>query len=208
MTGLRADGSEFPIESTIARTVIGGKPQLTTVLRDITARRGAEASMREANRELRRLSASLQSVREEERTRISRELHDDLGQQLTGLKLDLSWLGNRIREGRQASPEMVDGMRHMLDAAIGAVRRISAELRPPMLNDLGFGDAVSWQAAEFARRSRIEVGLDLQAAELVETDTVATALFRIVQESLTNIVRHAAAVGSTSVLLPMTTDLC
>lgn len=193
VTGLRADGSEFPIESTIAQTLIDGKPQLTAVLRDITARRGAEANMREANRELRRLSASLQSVREEERTRISRELHDDLGQQLTGLKLDLSWLGNRLKEGRQASPEMVDAMRHMLDGAIGAVRRISAELRPPMLNDLGFGDAVSWQAAEFARRSHIEVRLDLQAAELVDTDTVATALFRIVQESLTNVVRHAVA---------------
>jgi PAS domain S-box-containing protein len=193
VTGLRADGSEFPIESTISQTLINGKPQLTAVLRDITERRRAETHMLGVNLELRRLSATLQSVREEERTRISRELHDELGQQLTGIKLDLSWLSNRLKDGRPAAPEKVDSMRHLLDNAIAAVRRISSELRPPILNDLGFGEAVSWQAGEFAKRSGIEVTLDLQAAALVHDDAMATALFRIVQESLTNVARHAAA---------------
>ena len=93
IAGLRADGSEFPIESTISQTMIGGRPQLIAVLRDMTQRRRAEAELREMNRQLRGLSASLQDVREQERTRIAMELHDELGQQLTGLKLELSWLG-------------------------------------------------------------------------------------------------------------------
>lgn len=194
--GLRADGTEFPIESTISHTVIGGKPQLTAVLRDVTERRRAEADLREMNRQLRELSDSLQKVREQERTRIARELHDELGQQLTGLKLELSWLSSRLKDGRQATPDEVDAMRHLLDTSIASVRRISTELRPLILDDLGFGEAVSWQTAEFARRSGLEITLDLQAAALIQDDALATALFRIVQESLTNIVRHAAAASA------------
>ncbi|MCM2252672.1 MAG: PAS domain S-box protein, partial [Ramlibacter sp.] len=193
ITGLRADGTEFPIESTISQTLIEGKPQLTAVLRDITQRRRAEEDLREMNRQLRSLSASLQDVREQERTRIAMELHDDLGQQLTGLKLELSWLGGRLKEGRQAMPEEVGAMRQMLDTAIASVRRIASELRPVILDDLGFGEAVAWQTAEFAKRSGLDIELDLQAQDLVKDDVLATALFRIVQESLTNVVRHAGA---------------
>jgi PAS domain S-box-containing protein len=193
ITGLRADGTEFPIESTISQTLIEGKPQLTAVLRDITRRRRNEEDLREMNRQLRSLSASLQDVREQERTRIAMELHDDLGQQLTGLKLELSWLGGRLKEGRQATPDEVGAMRRMLDAAIASVRRIATELRPLILDDLGFGEAVAWQTAEFAKRSGLDITLDLQAQELVKDDVLATALFRIVQESLTNVVRHAGA---------------
>jgi PAS domain S-box-containing protein len=191
--GLRSDGTEFPIESTISQTMVDGKSQLTAVLRDVTARRRAEAELREMNRQLRGLSASLQNVREQERTRIAMELHDDLGQQLTGLKLELSWLGGRVKEGRQPTTAEVDTMRHQLDAAIASVRRIATELRPPILDDLGFGEAVSWQASEFAKRSGLDVRVDLEAADRVEDNAVATALYRIVQESLTNIVRHSGA---------------
>ncbi|MDB5882111.1 MAG: hypothetical protein JWP43_1989 [Ramlibacter sp.] len=191
--GLRSDGTEFPIESTISQTLIDGKPQLTAVLRDVTQRRRAEAELREMNRQLRSLSASLQNVREQERSRIAMELHDDLGQQLTGLKLELSWMGGRVKEGRQPTAAEIDAMRHLLDAAIASVRRIATELRPPILDDLGFGEAVTWQAGEFGKRSGLEVVVDLQAADRVEDKGVATALYRIVQESLTNIARHAGA---------------
>ncbi len=191
--GLRADGTEFPIESAISQTEIGGKVQLTAMLRDVTERRRREAELRSMNEELRRLSIAQQTVREEERARISRELHDDLGQQLTGIKLDLSWLGGRLKEGRQPAPETLDSMRRLLDGAIGAVRRISTELRPRILDDLDFEDAMAWQVGEFARRSKLQVDLALPAATLVHGDAVATALFRIVQESLTNIARHADA---------------
>lgn len=203
IVGLRADGCEFPIESTISQVLIGGTRQLTVVLRDVTERRRAEAELREMNRQLRQLSTSLQNVREQERTRIARELHDDIGQQLTGLKLELSWLGGRLKEGREVEIGRVDAMRHMLDTAISTVRRISSELRPVILDELGFGEAVSWLAREIAARSEIEISLDLADAHLVQEDALATALFRIVQESMTNIVRHA---GATRVEIGLATE--
>ncbi|MDO8311659.1 MAG: sensor histidine kinase, partial [Sideroxyarcus sp.] len=193
ISGRRADGQEFPIESTISKYLIGGQLQMTAVLRDVTQRRQAEIEVREVNSQLRSLSASLQLVREQERTRIARELHDELGQQLTGLKLSLLWLGTRLKEGRTATPDTVDEMRSLLDTAIASVRRISTELRPLILDDLGFGEAVSWQTLDFAKRSALEVTLNLPAAGLVQGDSLATALFRIVQESLTNVARHANA---------------
>jgi len=190
--GLRADGSRFPIESAISRMTIDGKTQLTAVLRDVTERQRAEAELREANRQLHELSAALQEVREGERSRISRELHDELGQQLTGLNLEVSWLAGRVRDGRGISPGDMDGMRRQIETAIGTVKRISTELRPAVLDDLGFSAAVAWQVGEFTKRSPIKVELDLSAADAVE-GPVATALFRIVQESLTNIARHSGA---------------
>ncbi len=193
ITGLRTDGTEFPIESTISQTVIDGQVQLTAVLRDVTQRRRAESDLREMNAQLRSLSQALQDVREEERTRIAMELHDDLGQQLTGLKLELSWIGGRIKGGRAPAMGEFDAIRHQLDAAISSVRRIAAELRPLILGDLGFADAVAWQAGELSRRSGLVIDLDLQAAGRVESDAAATALFRIVQESLTNVTRHSGA---------------
>ena len=145
------------------------------------------------NQQLRKLSAALQDVREEERAYISRELHDDLGQQLTGLKLDLAWLSTRVREGRLAEPERVDDMRHLLDNTIASVRRISSDLRPPVLDDIGFGDAVRWLTQETAKRSNIHFEVDLPAAPQVTHTGLATALYRVVQEAITNIVRHADA---------------
>lgn len=191
--GLRANGEEFPIESTISKTFIGGKVQMTAVLRDITQHRLTEANLREANTQLRDLYSSMQNVREEERTRIARELHDELGQQLTGLKLDMSWLNTRLKEGRPPTADKMDGMRHLLDETIASVRRISSDLRPLILDDLGFGEAVTWQAQEIAKRANLEIHLELHNADLVTDPHVSTSLFRIVQESLTNVLRHSEA---------------
>lgn len=193
IVGMRSDGVEFPLESTISKTMIGGKIQMTAVLRDVSEHRRNEAELRKMNTQLRELSASLQDVREQERSRIARELHDELGQELTGLKLDFSWLRSRLKEGRPAEPEKVEEMRRSLDASIASVRRISTELRPLILDDLGFGEAVAWQAREVAKRSGLDIELHLPAASKVKSDALATALFRIVQESLTNTVRHAKA---------------
>jgi PAS domain S-box-containing protein len=193
ITGLRADGSEFPIESTISYTYIDGKQQSTAVLRDVTERHRTEKALREMNQQLRGLSASLLSVREQERTRIARELHDDLGQQLTGLKLDLSWLSSRVKEGRPLTADKIGDMRQSLDVAISSVRRISAELRPLILDDLGFEEALTWHAKEFTKRAGLELTLNLPAVGMVTNDELATAIYRIVQESLTNIARHANA---------------
>ncbi len=191
--GLRSNGIEFPLESTISHSLIGGKMQMTAVLRDVTERRKTESALRTVNTQLRELSASLQNVREEERKRFSRELHDDLGQRLTGLKLSLSWLGSRLKEGKPTAVSDVDEMRHQMDAAIGSVRRIAAELRPRVLDDVDFREALTWQTQEFFKHSGIQIELDLQAANRVTEDGLATALFRIVQEALTNVVRHAQA---------------
>jgi PAS domain S-box-containing protein len=193
ITGKRADGQEFPIESTISKSFVGGKLQMTAVLRDVTAQRQAEFDLRAMNAQLRSLATSLQSVREEERSRIARELHDQLGQQLTGIKLSLSWLGNRLKDGRTATPDAVDEIRYLLDAAITSVRRISTELRPRILDDLGFTEALRAQIFEFTKHSELNVSLNLSAAQDVYGDAQATALFRIVQEALTNVARHANA---------------
>lgn len=193
ITGIRADGQEFPIESTISKSFVGGKLQMTAVLRDVTEHRQAELDLRTMNAQLRSLATSLQSVREQERSRIARELHDQLGQQLTGIKLSFSWLGNRLKDKRTVTPDEVDEIRYLLDAAITSVRRISTELRPRILDDLGFDEAISAQILEFTKHSDLNVTLNLSAAKEVHGDEQATALFRIVQEALTNVVRHANA---------------
>jgi PAS domain S-box-containing protein len=191
--GQRRDGTEFPIESSISKTEIGGRLQMTAVLRDVTEQRRAKLELQTINSQLRALYVDQQTVREDERTRISRELHDDLGQQLTGLKLNLLWLVGRMKEGRGVDQEHLDSMRQTLNGAISSVRRISSELRPAILDELGFADAVGWQTRELAKHSGLQVDLRLGNPDLVQGEVLSTALFRIVQESLTNVVRHAQA---------------
>lgn len=161
--------------------------------RDVDERRQAAERLAEMNRQLRTLSSRLQEVREQERAYIARELHDELGQQLTGLKLDFSWLARRLLEGKAVERDKLDAMRGALDQSIASVRQISAELRPLILDDLGLAEAIAWQSSEIARRSGLDIALDIDAAQYVTDPARATAFFRIVQESLTNIIRHAEA---------------
>jgi PAS domain S-box-containing protein len=191
--GLRADCTEFPIESTISKSIFNGQLQLTAVLRDVTERRRAEHRLSEMNQQLRTLSARLQEVREQERAHIARELHDEQGQQLTGLKLDLTWLANRLHEGKVVDLDKVDQMRHLLDATIASVRQMSVELRPLILDDLGLPEAIAWQCAELEKRAELVIDLDINLPENATDPAQSIALFRIVQESLTNIVRHSHA---------------
>jgi PAS domain S-box-containing protein len=163
------------------------------ILRDITARRRADQQLLESNRQLRELSATLQDVREKERTRIARELHDELGQQLTGLKMELSWLGNQLADKRDKLAAKVESMKQQIEATIKSVRRISTDLRPALLDDLGLCPAIEWLAADFSAKTGLEVALDLDDQSCGQEDTLATALFRITQECLTNVARHAAA---------------
>ena len=191
--GVRANGSEFPIEGTIAKAVVRGEPELMLVLRDVSQRRRAEAELRESNAQLRGLSASLQEVREQERTRIAAELHDDLGQQLTGLKLELSWLAGQIREGKRLEVAEMDSARGQLDRVIASMRRIAMELRPLVLDDLGLGEAIACLASEFSRRGGVEITVDLSGAPHRLGDAHRTALYRLAQEALTNVIRHSRA---------------
>lgn len=207
IVGLRADGREFPIELTISKMKLGGEMLYTAILRDVTQRREAEEQLRESNRQLRELSGSLQNVREEERTRIARELHDELGQQLTGLKLDLSWLANQMCDERSDLLAKIGGMKQHIDATIKSVRRIATELRPTLLDDLGLGAAMEWLAADFSRRTGVAVTLDLAAEHCAQGDAMVTSLFRIMQECLTNVARHAEATQVSISLLQVDDNL-
>lgn len=158
-------------------------------------RRQAESEIRESRERLRNLSSHLESVREEERTRLAREIHDELGQGLTALKMDLSWLGKRLEPGQQQFDEKIRAMSSLADETIRTVQRLSGELRPGLLDDLGLAAAIEWQTEEFQRRSGISCDVRLEIGETVLDRDQATAIFRIFQETLTNVLRHAGATG-------------
>jgi signal transduction histidine kinase len=179
------------------------KQQLETPLLERALRYGIErhrltADLRHSRDRLRMLAARLQEVREEERTRISREVHDELGQKLSGLKMDLHWLETRLAtlalgEGAGAiHRRIVDGL-GLADGAIDAVQRIAIELRPSSLDYLGLADAIRDESRRFAARSSIRMSLDLPDTADHVPKEIATTCFRILQELLTNVARHAAA---------------
>jgi PAS domain S-box-containing protein len=190
---LRADGAEFPIEASISQADQDGDRYYTVILRDITVRKQHEDELKRQQQELRELSARVLEAREEEKARLARELHDELGQLLTALKMDLSWLRERIPAAEMA--KKAEEMSALLDRTVMATRRISADLRPLMLDDLGLADAAAWLVEDFGKRSGIECRIQLPPPEALEdlSKSVATALYRAVQESLTNIARHAQA---------------
>ncbi|WP_028220912.1 PAS domain-containing sensor histidine kinase [Paraburkholderia oxyphila] len=192
--GLRANGEEFPIEASISQIRDASGKLYTVMLRDITERLRAENSLKRSREELRELSANLQNVREAEKTRIARELHDDLGQQLTALKIDVSALENRLRGAIDSdNAERLAGMRKLIDSTVKAVRRIAADLRPVMLDDLGLVPAIEWLANDFTNRYGIAVQRHIHTGNAAFSRAAATTLFRIVQEALTNVARHAEA---------------
>lgn len=192
--GLRANGEEFPIEASISQIRDLSGKLYTVMLRDITERMRAENSLKRSREELRELSANLQDVREAEKTRIARELHDDLGQQLTALKIDLSALAQGL--GSAVAPDIaarLAGMSKLIDSTVRAVRRIAADLRPVMLDDLGLVPAIEWLANDFTSRYGITVQRHLDTGNTTFSGAAASTLFRIVQEALTNVARHAEA---------------
>ncbi|CAG9235555.1 putative Histidine kinase [Burkholderia gladioli] len=196
--GLRANGDEFPIEASISQIHDGAGKLYTVMMRDVTERLQAENALKASREELRELSANLQRVREEEKTRIARELHDDLGQQLTALKMDLSavehrLLRNKADEVHEGVTEPLREMRRLIDATVASVRRIAADLRPVMLDDLGLVPAIEWLVNDFTNRYGIEVERRIDPGDVQFSNASATALFRIVQEALTNVARHADA---------------
>lgn len=163
------------------------------IAHDITARKRVEDVVRASRDRLRALAAELHTVREKERTAISREIHDEFGQALTGLKMDLTWLQDHLATGPAALRERVRAMLTLVDRSVEAVRRVAALLRPAVLDDLGLAAAIEWLATDFAKHSGVECRCDVPAAEPPLSPDRATALFRITQEALTNVARHAGA---------------
>lgn len=171
-----------------------GRPtRMVGSMMDVTHRKRAEAQLQASRTALRLLATRHQDVREEERSRIAREIHDSLGQALTALKLQLAAAHDAAARATSGLPERLAETAQMVDDLVKAVRKIATELRPPILDQLGLPAAIEWVAHDFTRRT----GLPCTATIVPEMATISaelgTALFRIVQEALTNVVRHAAA---------------
>lgn len=165
--------------------------EVLSVQRDITERKRSERALRRSRQQLRDLNTHLHSVREEERARISREVHDALGQKLTSLRMDVTLLRRELDE--TGAEGRLNQMEERLESTIQAVRRISSELRPPVLDDVGLGAALRWEAKQFESRSEIPCEVRVPAEDLNLNSDLATDLFRLFQEALTNVARHAEA---------------
>jgi len=199
---LRSDGEEFPIEASISQASEGGHLLFTVILRDVTRRKQYEDTLARQQAELRELSARVLEAREEEKTLLARELHDELGQLLTAIKMDLAWLRERLPTGGAELGAKAAQMDAVLDRTVASVRRIAAELRPLMLDDLGLPDAIAWLTEDFARHSGIACSLSAPPEGTLDNvdRKVAITLYRVLQESLTNVARHSGA-RSTRVII-------
>jgi len=160
---------------------------------EIAGRKLTEERLRESEENLRALAARLQSVREEEQIRIAREVHDGLGQALTGLKMDLTWLASRLLEDQKPLVEKITSMFRLIDDTIHSIRKITAGLRPEVLDEVGLAAAIGWQAKEFQLRTGIRCKVELPADSDGLDRERSTAVFRVFQEVLTNVTRHANA---------------
>ncbi len=168
-----------------------GPTTLQLALTDITKGSAQQAELVQSQQELRQLSASVVRAREDARLRIAREMHDELGQRLSALKLDLASLAAHERE--PANAERIAAMLGTLDETMTAVRRITADLRPLMLDDLGLNAAVEWLTRESARHMGIEIVAHLSEADPELEKDASVAVYRMVQEALTNVARHSRA---------------
>jgi PAS domain S-box-containing protein len=169
-------------------------PALCMVVTDITDRKRAEEGVRRSREQLRNFSRRLQSLLEEERTRISREIHDELGQSLTALKLDLSLIRRKIlSEGHAEQSGKIHEVELAVSSIIRTVRKIATDLRPGILDELGMVAAIEWVAKDFQRGTGIICKVSGRGADQVSDLVLSTAIFRIVQEALTNVSRYSAA---------------
>jgi PAS domain S-box-containing protein len=201
-TRMRKDGTRIDVSVTLSPVwdASGRIVAASAIGHDITRRKQAEAEqkrlyeqVRDGEKQLRHLANHLQTTREDERGYLAREIHDQLGQALTALKMDLAWLSKRFPNEPSALKEKAASMGNLIDETVVVVRRIATELRPGLLDHLGLVAAIEWHAQEFTRRTDIICELELEEIQPAVEAGLATQLFRIIQEALTNIARHAQA---------------
>ncbi len=206
--GLRANGEEFPMEASISQTRGAAGVFLSIFLRDITERQRVEQALLASRDELTRLSNALLHVREQEKKHIARELHDDLGQGLTALTMELSQLASCLPPHERDAHERVEAMRRLIKLTFTSLRRIAADLRPVMLDDLGLAAAIEWLVSNFVSRYGIQTDAHIDVGPDEPSKLAATTLFRVVQEALTNIARHAQASQAQVQLTCSATECC
>lgn len=189
----KKDGTVIKVNIISHDIVYEGTPAVLVLAHDITAKFEAEENLQRSHEELRELASHVETVREAERTHMAREIHDELGQQLTGLKMDISWLAKKINSVDEAINDKIKATIGLIDKTVITVRRIATELRPSILDDLGLVAAMEWQSEEFEKRSDIRSVFSSNVSHVTVNPDMATGIFRIFQESLTNVLRHSKA---------------
>ena len=187
------DKRKIPYHFTGHKMSLNNKVYLIGVGIDVSIPVKREQDLIASTNEIKKLTTHLEHVREEERTRISREIHDELGQQITCLKMDASWLARKIPSEEKAAHERLSSMIAMMDDTVKTIRRISSDLRPAVLDTLGLVPALEWQSREFEKNTGMRCEFNCKAGEIKVEAGLATGIFRIYQEALTNISRHAKA---------------
>jgi PAS domain S-box-containing protein len=191
----RKDGSIFDVEVSVKyRTVNGGR--FVAFIQNITERKHAERELRRSQQELRGLSKAANEALEAERRRTARELHDELGQSLTALKMDLESLHSALPPNQPDLAKRAQAMHAILDSTIAATRRIATDLRPLMLDDLGLAAALDWLTHNFSKRTGIATDLVVDNTVAQVPEPIASSLYRITQESLTNVTKYAQATAT------------
>lgn len=189
------NGRAVPLKDNTERVTgyIGTIADVTEIKQALEILKQNHETLTEQTEQLRDLSTYLQQVREDERAKIAREIHDELGQQLTGLKMDISWLKRKVGPTDGEIMRKFDDAMLLIDTAVKSIRLIVTELRPSVIDDLGLNAAFEWQVEEFSQRTGINVEYRSGFNDLDIDSNTSIGLFRILQESLTNVARHANA---------------
>ncbi|MDQ6814881.1 MAG: PAS domain S-box protein, partial [Bacteroidota bacterium] len=196
----KKNGRLTKVQVSASAITFENKPARLALLTDLTEQEKVKDHLIATTQQLRELASHLQNIREDERTSMAREIHDELGQQLTALKMDIAWLHTRVKNGDETIAFKIKSSLQLIDGTINTVRKIASELRPGVLDDLGLSDAIDWHGREFSKRTMIRLEFSSDVPEIMFPPRISTALFRIFQEALTNVARHSGATVVTSSL--------
>ena len=190
---VRKNGEIMQMDIRSHKIVYQGKQAILSIAENVTQKLLVEAQLQKSFEDIRLLNEHLQTIREEERAGIAREIHDELGQQLTALKMDASWINKRMQHENDEVQERIAGMLSLIDQTVKVVRKIASDLRPGILDDLGLIPALEWQLGEFEKRMGISASFKAEVNGAEIGKKAAIGIFRVFQESLTNVARHADA---------------